>query len=148
MPRYIYEHSAGGVIVKREGDELLVLLIKPANRDYWQLPKGGIDPGESIEGAAVREVTEETGVEASILTDLEPITFFYQRHGQKYMKTVDFFLMDYQSGSLENHDHEVDEARWFHPEEASATLTFESERNVVKAALEYLKTTAQRGVSA
>lgn len=139
MPKYLREHSAGGVVVRRDGGEGLVLLIKPNNRDYWQLPKGGIDRDELSEETAIREVREETGVNASILNDLEPITFFYQRKGQKYVKTVDFFLMEYVSGSVDDHDHEVDEARWFDAQEACQTLTFESEQNVLRAALEFLK---------
>lgn len=135
MSRYVSEHSAGGIVTCKRDGEAMVLLIKPHNRDYWQLPKGAIDPGETREEAAIREVREETGVDASIVRTLDPITFFYQRKGQKYVKTVDFFLMEYHSGSPEDHDREVDEARWFEAEDALEMLTFESERNVLKAAL-------------
>ncbi|HZT97794.1 MAG TPA: NUDIX hydrolase [Chloroflexota bacterium] len=136
--RYIQQHSAGGVVVKQEDGAHWVLLIKPHNRNRWQLPKGTIDPGESSEFTAVREVREEGGVDAVILQRLKPITFFYQMKGKRYVKTVDFYLMDYLGGSVLDHDHEVDDAQWFRADEALEILTFESEREAVAAGLAHL----------
>ncbi len=133
--RYMQQHSAGGVVVKSEDDGIHVLLIKPHNRNRWQLPKGTIDPGETSEHAAVREVREEAGVDVELLERLKPVTFFYQMKGQRYVKTVDFYLMEYVAGSPSDHDHEVDDARWFPAKEALRTLTFESEQEVVEAGL-------------
>lgn len=138
MPGRVQQHSAGGVVVKHE-EGPYVLLIKPHNRNRWQLPKGTIDPGEKPETTAVREVREEAGVDASIVGHLGPITFFYQMHGNRFVKTVDFYLMEYKSGSPTNHDDEVDDARWFLIDQAMGTLTFESEQGVVRLALETLQ---------
>ncbi len=115
-----------------------VLLIKPHNRDRWQLPKGTIDAGESSEVTAAREVREEGGVDAEVVGLIKDITFWYQMHGRRYVKTVDFYLMQYRGGSPTDHDDEVDDARWFEAEEAIATLSFDSEREVVRQALDYL----------
>lgn len=139
MGRRIREHSAGGVVIKRNGSRIEVLLIQPRGRHRWQLPKGAIDPGETPESAAVREVREEGGVEAWVVGSLHPITFFYQMHGRRFVKTVDFYLMEYKSGSPAEHDDEVDEARWFPSEEAVRTLTFESEQEVLRSALTRLE---------
>jgi 8-oxo-dGTP diphosphatase len=130
-----HQHSAGGVVVKLDDKRTYVLLIKPHGRNRWQLPKGAIDPGETPRSAALREVREEGGVTADALDALHPIKFFYQMNGKKYVKTVDFFLMKYRSGSALDHDKEVDEARWFPLEQAVKTLTFESEKDVVSQAI-------------
>lgn len=109
------------------------LAIKPAHRDRWQLPKGTIDRGETSERAALREVREEGGVTCRILSDLGPIRFFYQMGTRRFVKTVDFYLMAYERGDPENHDHEVQEARWF-PIEEPGRLAFATERDVVERA--------------
>lgn len=138
-PRFVHQHSAGGVVVKVDDKRSYVLLIKPRGRNRWQLPKGAIDPGETAEIAAVREVREEGGVTADAVDTLAPIKFFYQMNGKKYVKTVDFFLMEYRSGSALDHDDEVDDARWFPLEQAIKTLSFESEREVVAGAVAKLE---------
>jgi len=135
VAHYKQQRSAGGVVVKRAGDRIDTVLIKPHDRDRWQLPKGVIDKGEDAEATAVREVREEAGVDASVVMPLHPITFFYQMQGQRFVKTVEFFLMEYQSGSPDHHDFEVDEARWFPVQEALECLTFESEQKVLREAL-------------
>ena len=129
----IRQHSAGGVVVRGDSGESEFLAIKPAHRDRWQLPKGTIDRGETSRQAAVREVREEGGVHARIVSDLGPIQFFYQTGGQRFAKTVDFYLMTYESGDPADHDHEVQEARWF-PLRDAATLTFPTERGLVERA--------------
>jgi 8-oxo-dGTP pyrophosphatase MutT (NUDIX family) len=136
--RWIRQHSAGGVVIRRTGPEVEFLAIKPAHRDRWQLPKGTINRGETPPQAALREVREEGGVHASIVADLGPISFFYQMDGRRYTKTVDFYLMTYQSGNPSDHDHEVQEARWF-PLGTSSPLTFPTERGLVDRARAYLQ---------
>lgn len=143
MGRITHQHSAGGVVIKGAVNDPYVLLIKPSGRDRWQLPKGHIDAGESAEKAALREVREEGGVDARVLAPLEPIRFFYQMSGKRFVKTVDFFLMSYASGSVDDHDDEVDEACWFALEEAHSTLTFESEqRSLAEAAAIFARSNA------
>ena len=134
---WIKQHSAGGVVVRRAGDEVEFLAIMPAHRERWQLPKGTIDPGETSEQAAVREVREEGGVAARIIADLGSIKFFYRIGGSQFVKTVDFYLMEFESGDPANHDHEVQDARWFPIDELN-TLAFESEQGVVERAQQVL----------
>jgi mutator protein MutT len=109
------------------------LAIKPAHRDRWQLPKGRIDPGETPAQAALREVREEGGVDADIVADLGPINFEYNMNHTQYAKRVDFFLMAYRSGDPQDHDHEVQEARWF-PLREHFKLAFATERTLVERA--------------
>lgn len=130
------ELSAGGVVV-RDGQ---VIVIVPTRRGaqgqrVLGLPKGHVDPGETAEQAATREVREEAGVEAAIVEKLGDVRYFYQREGQRIFKMVRFFLFDYRSGALEDHDDEVEEARWMPLAQAARALSYKGEREMVQRAL-------------
>jgi len=131
--------SAGGVIVRRLPDqpaEIALIAVGPQNR--WQLPKGLIDAEETPEVAATREVREETGLDGTLVAPLETIEYWYMvtRRGARirYHKFVHFFLFDYVTGDVTNHDHEVNEARWVTFAEALNLLSFAAERRVVEQA--------------
>ena len=121
------ETSYGGVVVR--GDEMLV--ITPTGRTVTGLPKGGMEAGETPEQAAAREVREETGVVAAVREPLGDVRYTYRRGGRRVRKTVHFFLCDYVEGSTEDHDHEVDEARWIAISRARETLTYPGERALI-----------------
>ncbi len=137
--------SAGGVAFRYVGSDLKIAIVsvKPSLR--WQLPKGIVDPGETPEFTAVREVKEEAGVETELLRLIETIEYWYQRvqYGQRirYHKFVHFYLLRYLSGNVADHDHEIEESRWVSFEEALEMLEFKSERGVVEKALDILKKT-------
>ena len=130
--------SAGGVAFRRSDSkpEVAIVSVKPKLR--WQLPKGIVDPGESPQVAAVREVREEAGVETELIRLIETIEYWYRsaKNGKpvRYHKFVHFYLMEYRNGDVANHDHEVEEARWVSFEEALELLDFKSEREVVEKA--------------
>ena len=134
--------SAGGVAFRwRESQtEVAIVLMKPKLR--WQLPKGIVDPGESPQVTAVREVREEAGVVTDLLKLIETIEYWYRsmKYGKpvRYHKFVHFYLLKYRIGEVTDHDHEVEEARWVSPEEAIELLDFKSERDVVEKARELI----------
>jgi 8-oxo-dGTP pyrophosphatase MutT (NUDIX family) len=143
--------SAGGVAFrwKDSQPEIAVVQMKPKLR--WQLPKGIVDPGESPEVTAVREVREEAGVETERLALIETIEYWYRsvRNGQpvRYHKYVHFYLLEYRSGDVSDHDHEVEEARWISIGEALEILEFKSEREVVEKARKMIEARGRKSSS-
>jgi 8-oxo-dGTP diphosphatase len=137
--------SAGGVVYRRAGDHSEVVIVSIVPDMRWQLPKGVIDPGETREQAALREVREEAGVDAEIVDFLDTTEYWftaeYDGERRRYHKFVHFFLMEFTGGDVRDHDHEVDEARWVPIDEAVRMLMFESERDVVRKAEAMIKTT-------
>jgi 8-oxo-dGTP pyrophosphatase MutT (NUDIX family) len=130
------EFSCGGVVVR--GTDCIVIV--PARRavrggQVLALPKGHPEDGESPADAAVREVREEAGVEATVREKLGDVQYWYQRDGVRIAKTVAFFLLDYVSGEPEDHDHEVEHARWIGLDEAARSLSYKGERDMAARAL-------------
>jgi 8-oxo-dGTP pyrophosphatase MutT (NUDIX family) len=124
-------------VVVRDGD---VIVIVPVKRDahgnrVLGLPKGHPDGDESPEAAAVREVREETGVDAELLGKLGEVQYSYERKGRRVLKHVAFYLFRYLSGDLGDHDHEIEDARWMPLEEAARALSYDGEREMVLRAL-------------
>jgi 8-oxo-dGTP pyrophosphatase MutT (NUDIX family) len=130
------EHSAGGVVVREGACVVIVPTRRAANGSrVLALPKGHVDPGETPPQAAQREVREETGVEARLVGDLGAVRYWYMRGGRRIAKQVDFFLFEYMSGDVADHDHEVEDARWVPLDEAARTLTYDGERAMAARAL-------------
>ena len=128
--------SAGGAVIRGQPPVTQVALISVGDPARWQLPKGLVDPGETPELAATREVREEAGVEAKITDSIETVEYWYQSTSAgkrtRYHKFVHFFQMDYVSGDVSNHDHEVHKAQWFDLSEAIEAIAFKSERGVLQ----------------
>jgi len=132
---FIKDHSAGGVVFRKDEGEVEILLVATKGRTRWQLPKGRVEPKESPQKAAEREVREEGGVDGEFICPLDTISYWYYWEGKKRRKLVDFFLLRYKSGDPQNHDWEVDDASFFPASEALKLLTFPTERKVVERAL-------------
>jgi len=120
----------------RQDDRLEVCLINPVGRRVWGLPKGGVEPGETPEQAALREVAEETGMSGVVERELGSIDYwFYARdRGGRIHKTVHYFLVRATDGSTEAHDEEVREARWIDARDALHLMTYPNEREMVRKA--------------
>jgi 8-oxo-dGTP pyrophosphatase MutT (NUDIX family) len=130
------EVSAGGVVV-RDGQVAVIVPTRRAadGRKVLALPKGHVDPGETPEQAATREVREEAGLEARLVRRLGEVRYWYQRDGRRIPKLVTFFLFEYTGGRLDDHDHEVEEARWMPFDQALRELSHKGEREMVERAV-------------
>jgi 8-oxo-dGTP pyrophosphatase MutT (NUDIX family) len=136
------EVSAGGVVYRREGDDIEIVLASRRTRRgdlAWGLAKGGIEPGESREDAAVREVREETGLDATIEADLGDTKYIYVWEDVRIRKRVHFFLMRHVGGDVDDRDDEMEEIRWFPLERALKRAAYRGEREVLGRAAELLR---------
>ena len=133
------EFSAGGVVVRRLRRGWYLAAIRPAGKTVWALPKGLIGPGEEAAITALREVAEETGVEARLVTKLGDVRYVYTWQGERVFKVVSFFLLRYVRGRLGNippaHAHEVAEAGWLPLEGAPRLLAYKGEKEMAEKAL-------------
>jgi 8-oxo-dGTP pyrophosphatase MutT (NUDIX family) len=134
----IREFSAGGVVVRQMRGREFVAVVRVRD-EILALPKGHPDGDETSAQAAQREVREETGLEADLVERLGDVKYWYVRGGERVMKIVAFFLFRYRSGSVENHDHEVEEALWIPLEEAPRRLAYKGEREMADAAISRLR---------
>ncbi len=133
------EYSAGGVVLRPSSrGELEVLLIATHEGERWGLPKGHIEPGETPEEAAVREVREETGVQARVLAPLDTIDYWYRWKANEgdvlVHKHVTFYLMAYTGGDVRDHGWEVDDARWVPLSKAIDMVMYKAEKELLRKA--------------
>jgi 8-oxo-dGTP diphosphatase len=112
--------AAGGVVVRGEPDAHEIVIVHRAKYDDWTLPKGKVEPGETDEECALREVREETGLSCELLEELESSSY---RDALGRPKLARYWLMRPVGGRLRP-SHEVDEAGWVPLAEAEQHLTY------------------------
>ncbi|HET7436568.1 MAG TPA: NUDIX hydrolase [Thermoanaerobaculia bacterium] len=132
------EHSSGGAVISQRDGALHVALIATRHKTRWGLPKGAVSEGETSEQAALREVLEETGLEARIVKLLDTIEYFFRAGDTLIRKRVDFYLMEYVGGVLTPQLSEVDDVAWFELSQAIERASFDSERKLLEQALQEL----------
>lgn len=153
------EISAGGVVVREIAGAWHIALIEPQREEpapakpqrrtraaVLSLPKGLVDGGEKAATTAVREVKEETGIVAEIVTKLADLKYVYVRtwgDGERVFKIVSFYLMHYLSGEIDDIPPgmriEVKRALWVPLGGASKQMAYSGERKVVLQAQEYVE---------
>ena len=134
------EHSSGGAVLSFRDGVPYVALIATRGRLRWGLPKGAVSEGETTEQAALREVLEETGLEAAIVKPLDTIEYYFRGSGTLIRKRVDFYLMNYVSGTLTPQLSEVDDVQWVELSEAIQRASFDSEKKLLEMALADVET--------
>lgn len=129
------ETSAGAVVFRRSKAGLEFLLLHYA-LGHWDFPKGHIDPGETEEETARREIEEETGIHRLKFVESfhETITYFYRQHGRKIFKTVVYFLVETRQKRIRlSNEHQGHD--WLEFEQALRRLTFSNSKGVLKKAV-------------
>jgi 8-oxo-dGTP pyrophosphatase MutT (NUDIX family) len=126
--------SAGGVVYREGQGGVEVVICGRTSPHIWGLPKGTPEAGESREETALREVTEETGLDVVNDEFIDAIDYWFVRSqdGVRCHKTVYFYLMSPTGGDVSRHDHEFDVVRWTPVEEALEALTYADEVRIVQ----------------
>lgn len=140
------QFSAGGIVFR--GKE--VLLVRNASiKDersstkykkiaYWGFPKGHLEEGESSQDAALREVKEETGIDAKISSKVGQVSYIFTQYGERIFKVVTFFLMEYEGGDGKPQLSEVTQIAWMDPNDALKLISFKNDQEMLKQALKLL----------
>ncbi|MCK4778101.1 MAG: NUDIX hydrolase [Actinomycetia bacterium] len=128
--------SSGGVIYRYRDGNAEIILIRHVGTREWSLPKGTVEKNEKLEDTAIREVREETGLKGKLIRKIGQVDyrFYIRRENLQVHKYVSFFLIKYKSGRVEDHDIEVEIARWFFIDEAINVLKFENDKEIVRKA--------------
>jgi 8-oxo-dGTP pyrophosphatase MutT (NUDIX family) len=123
------------VVYRRTSDEPVFLLIRDPYQN-WGLPKGHVEPGESPEQTAVREVTEETGIaELNLMETLQTIDWFFREGPDLIHKYCHFFLMETEIEVTQPQLEEgITDCVWLPLPQALETLTYDNARMVLRAA--------------
>lgn len=140
--KVITENSAGGIVFKKKAAVFYWLVIQHSKAKHWGFPKGHIGdtvPDEKREEAALREVQEEGGISAQIISHTPfTIHYSYRVNDATHNKTVNYFLMEFVSGKTEDHDWEVQEAIFMPEEQLLKTLTYDTDKEAFAKAKKML----------
>jgi 8-oxo-dGTP pyrophosphatase MutT (NUDIX family) len=141
----VFETSAGGLVIRVIDGLPHAALIGRTRRGgalRWSMPKGHVEPGETLEQTAVREVREETGIVGRVIAPLGSFVYTFSSNGRRIRKRVHHFLLRAEAGELSDADIEVTAVRWVPTSEWPRVLTFPAERRIAQRAVNLLADTA------
>ncbi|MBE6485085.1 MAG: NUDIX hydrolase [Actinomycetaceae bacterium] len=136
----VNETSAGGVIISVQNGRAYTAVIARRNRGgrlEWCLPKGHLEGDETAQEAAVREISEETGITGRVLRHLASTDYWFSGYDRRVHKIVHHFLLEALSGELttENDpDHEAEKVEWVRLDKVASRLAYPNERRIVMTA--------------
>lgn len=133
--------SAGGVVLWKRDNDIFICLVKRRNKGVWILPRGRIEENEYMEETVIREIKEETGIEAKIIKKIGVINYSFYSSKDKvtYDKIVHFYLLklDKQQDFIPN--QEIEEKIWVPLDKAKDILSYEAEKKIIDKVIEYFK---------
>jgi 8-oxo-dGTP diphosphatase len=130
-----HEYSAGGIVLKKENNTIFLLMAQDANHKGWGFPKGHIADkikNESKESTAIREVKEETGIDAEIISFASEENYIFTLHSNKTKKTVYYFFMKFIGGDFSEKDHEMMDVAWIQFEAVEEKLTYQNAKKMFR----------------
>jgi 8-oxo-dGTP pyrophosphatase MutT (NUDIX family) len=132
-----HEVSSGGVVYHRAPSGIEVALIKAGGR--WSFPKGNVEAGESAEAAALREISEETGLPLTrlrIISPLPDVEYGFRWAGVLVFKTVHNYLVELtRDAAFKPQLSEIEEVGWFKPDAARRAISFKNAKETLDAAV-------------
>ncbi len=134
----LYESSCGAVVFRNDENEKKFLLIRNKRSAHWGFPKGHIEPGETNEETAIREVFEETGIKIKVLPNFKKFSE-YTIQG-RIEKAVSIFLAETNDIEYTIQAEEIEECGWFSYCDALKTLNYENDKRILEQAKQYLST--------
>ncbi len=129
------EKSCGAVVYRGKKGEREILLIRHKNGGHWAFPKGHVEKGETEEETALREIREETGLKVKLKTDFRHCVTYSPK--ANVLKDVVYFAAKAKSDDAKAQPEEVLEVQWKTPQDALQTVTYENDREILRAFLEY-----------
>lgn len=134
-PPAVEETSAGGLVIDFDRDPISTVIIGRYDRRgrmVWSLPKGHIEPGETREETAAREIWEETGITGRVIGELGTIDFTFVADGRRIHKTVHHFILERTGGEVNTDDVEVADVAWVALSDVADRLTYADERRLME----------------
>lgn len=131
--QYMLWNGASAIIIK----DNRVLMIRTKNSNSWSIPSGGLEVGETVEEACIREIKEETGYEAKVVKEL----FIKETNIKEYKVTTQYFLCEITGGEIQyqDPDEEIEEISWKNSSEISKlTHTYPEDQKVIEQLLSNL----------
>jgi bis(5'-nucleosidyl)-tetraphosphatase len=134
------DYSYGIIPIKKDEDNFKFLMIKHLKGGHWSFPKGHKEPGETDIEAALRELTEETGISNFSLLNAQPLKEIYsfKKNGSTIKKTVNFYLAQVDGDNTTPQKEEIKEIIWISPEKAINLATYKGTRNLIKMAIKLI----------
>lgn len=141
------ELSAGGIVLTKVNGEILVLMAQHSQHHGWGFPKGHIGDkleNESKEDTAIREVKEETGIDAKILAEACEESYWYKWDGVKRKKTVYYYIMESLGGDFNDRDNEMEAVEWVPIDKVEDKLTYVNAKKMFRKVLPRVKKEAEK----
>ena len=133
----VWEKSCGALVVRRDGDNYYILMIRHKAKGNRSFPKGHMEAGETEYATALREVMEETSSHIAIVSDFRATVNYSPSPG--VMKEVVYFLAFTTSPDVRPREGEIAEVEWIPLEQAEGCLTHENDKTVFRAAMERMQ---------
>lgn len=129
------EKSCGAVVYRGKKGNREILLVRHKNGGHWAFPKGHVEKGETEEETALREIREETGLRVKLKTDFRRSVSYSPKPGTE--KLVVYFAAKSKEDNLHAQPEEILDIRWETPAEALKTVTYENDKDILRAFLKY-----------